>query len=92
MTEENQNEKPESDLADDVKLEPSTTYPGKLAAVAYKDQIFVCWNCFEPLVDHADILMDQAIVRVCRSRDCISAVAAANRAKMGDRGRMIFVP
>ena len=92
MTENNQNERPESDLADDVKLEPSTTYLGKLAAVAFKDQIFVCWNCFDPLVDHADVLMDQAIVRVCRSRSCISAVAAANRAKTGDRERMIFVP
>jgi hypothetical protein len=82
----------EDDLADDVKLEPSTTYPGKLAAVAYKDDCYVCWNCFDVLTDHVDILMDQSIVRFCKTRACINSAMAAKRAKAGDKNRLIFIP
>jgi hypothetical protein len=91
VTQVNEHEKPEADLADDVKLEPSTAFPGWSAAVAFKDGMHVCWNCFDPLGDHHDLRMGETIIRVCRKAECVSSVHATNRARALAEKKIILI-
>lgn len=89
MTDENQipkDERPEDDLADTIETRESPYQPGHRAAVAVKDNVDVCWNCFDPLLmGFTDIVMGHALVRVCKERICVRAVMNENSKRKTER-------
>ena len=71
--------RPDTNLADDVKLYPSMAFGGKDAAVAIKAGNQVCWNCFTVLAgDFTDLVMGHALVRFCKSKKCHKVCAQMN--------------
>lgn len=76
-------ERPEEDLADDVETRP--TADGRRAAVAVKAGVDVCWNCFDVLIEFADIPMGHATIRVCKTRECVRAVMNTNAKRKTER-------
>lgn len=85
----NPDEAPDPNLGDDVKLEPSPYYQGFSAAVAMKDEVHVCWNCFEPLgAQFFDTRMGNSIIRICRNDACLKKVVAANAKRRGERTKV----
>lgn len=79
-------------LGDNIALEPSPEYDGKLCSVAMKNGNAICWNCFEPLAGrYTDLVMGEGIVRFCKERECHRKVMDANskRAREAGAGRII---
>jgi len=69
---------PDEELADNMVFRNSPYHPGQRVSVASKRGVDICWCCHRPVLsmdDFIDLPMKEALIRLCKSRECMIAAA-----------------